>query len=66
MKEKSNSKVVVGKKSGPNLHSFDCHLHFLRTDVKSENGFMIHSPLWLKITKKNLHEISVRNIYQRQ
>lgn len=45
MKEKRNSRVVVGKKSGPSLHSCDCHLHFLKTDVKSENAFMIHSPV---------------------
>lgn len=65
MKEKRNSRVVVGKRSGPSLHSCDCHLHFLRTDVKSENGFMIHSPVRLKATKRILHEIPV-NIYQNQ
>jgi len=42
MKEKRNSRVV-GKSNGPSFSSCDCHLHFLRTDVKSENGFMIHS-----------------------
>lgn len=45
MKEKRNSKVVVGKRSGPGLHSCDCNLHFLRTDVKSENGSVIHRPI---------------------
>lgn len=42
------SRAVVGKRSGPGLNACDCHLHFLRTDVKSENGFMIHNWVWLR------------------
>lgn len=36
-------KIILGllweKRIWPSLHSCDCHLHFLRTVVKTENGF---------------------------